>query len=242
MHRLKLLELDLDNWTVHDNITVSLTGSLQIEGRNGTGKSSILEAIRFIFSKDAKGYKNRIKNGSRSSKVRLLFEYSNSRYLVEKTLHIKNASTAQLTIDSKIVASNPKEVYSRLQELLPENIIDKLLYVPQDGLVDMIERLKVKGGREELDDLLGLDRFKNVYEGVNQELRDKENILTGLSGGLGENPKEKEKEYFEKIEKEKRNSYIFLKSLSQAVFNEYPEKLDCLGRQNSSHTLPYPAP
>jgi exonuclease SbcC len=190
---MRLLNLGLENWSLHDQLDVPLANSLQIEGRNGTGKSSILDAIRFIFARDARRYKRKIKNGTRSCTVRLGFKKDGDEYLVEKSLYLDRSSTAQMLINSGVVASNPTEVYERLQNILPENILDKLLYVPQGGLVELVESLRIKGGRQELDSLLGLDRFERVYKGIKDEMNVKESNFDIISNQILKYPEDAEK-------------------------------------------------
>ena len=167
---MRLLNLEIKNWSCHSHLNIPLADGLQIEGRNGTGKSSILDAIRFIFSESARGYKNKIKNGTRSSTVRLEFESDGNRYIVEKRLFLDKSSISSMLLDSTQIADNQSTVYRKLQEILSEKILDKLLYVPQGGLTELIVNLQRMGGRQELDSLLGLDRLERVYEGARKEL------------------------------------------------------------------------
>jgi exonuclease SbcC len=196
---MRLLALELENWAVHGRLKLEVDRSLQIEGRNGTGKSSILAAIRFVFAKDGRNYKKYIKNGTRSCKVTLKFSDKGSEYLVEKSLHLKTPSEAKMLAGSRLVASNPTEVYARLQDLLPENILEKLLYVPQDGLIELIENLRIKGGRQELDALLGLDKFERIYAAAGVELREKEARHQEVSDRLKKYSPETEAECKEQI-------------------------------------------
>jgi len=166
---MRLLNLELENWACHGRLEVNLSAGLQIEGRNGIGKSSILEALRFVFAKDARRYKGRIKNGKKTAAVRLEFTRDENSYRVEKNLHLNKSSTASLAINGNTVADNPTSVYNSLQDCLDERILDRLLYVPQGGLTELVDRLSLKGGRQELDSLLGLDKFDLVYEGVGKE-------------------------------------------------------------------------
>ncbi|MBU4266738.1 MAG: SMC family ATPase [Candidatus Altiarchaeales archaeon] len=166
---MRLLNLELENWACHERLDVDLSAGLQIEGRNGVGKSSILEAIRFVFAKDARRYKGKIKNGKKAATVRLEFGRDETSYRVEKSMHLNKSSTASLTMNGNLVADNPTSVYNSLQDCLDERIFDRLLYVPQGGLTELVDRLSLKGGRQELDSLLGLDKFDLVYDGVGRE-------------------------------------------------------------------------
>lgn len=192
---MKLLNLEIRNWACHEFLDMGLSRGLQIEGRNGTGKSSILDAIKFVFAASGAGYKSKIKNGTRSSTVRLKFEKDGNIYAVEKKLHIDKSSTAQMIINSTQIADNPTSVYNALQNILSENVIDKLLYVPQGGLTELINNLKRKGGRQEIDSLFGLDRFESIYNGVESDKKSAEEKYKIHSNFLAKYPEDAENAY-----------------------------------------------
>jgi len=198
---MRLLNLELSNWACHNRLEVNLSSGLQIEGRNGVGKSSILEAIRFIFAKDARSYKGKIKNGQRTATVRLNFTKDGNSYLVEKNLYLNKSSTATLSINGNLVADNPTSVYNSLQDCLDERILDKLLYVPQGGLTGLVDRLSLKGGRQELDSLLGLDKFERVYEGAGREFIEKKAVYETIYKEFLKYPQDLEEKSGEEIRK-----------------------------------------
>jgi exonuclease SbcC len=195
---MRFINLELKNWACHDYLQVPLSKSLQIEGRNGTGKSSILEAIRFIFSEKSRGYKRKIKNGKDFAKVKLtlLKKDQNDLYVIEKILFSQKPSKARMLKNSQLIADNPSSVYQHIQEiLLSEEIIDKLAYVPQGKLTEILDDLKRKGGRQELDSLLGLDKLEKVYRGAGEELIKKKEQLNFLSSELEKFPEDAENFY-----------------------------------------------
>lgn len=227
---MRLLNLELKNWSCHEHLNISLAGGLQIEGRNGTGKSSILDAIRFIFSESARGYRNKIKNGTRSSTVKLEFKDDGSRYLVEKKLFLNKQSTAYMTSDSTQIADNPTTVHLKLQDILSENILDKLLYVPQGGLTELINNLQRMGGKKELDSLLGLDQLEKVYEGAKKELGELKIKSELQEEQLRKYPENADREYQEEInkhmeEKEKLRKEIDAKSQAKEKLSSQTNKL-----------------
>lgn len=171
---MRLLELELENWGRHEKLKVDLSGGLQISGRNGTGKSSILEAIRFILSESGAGYKSKIRLGADYARVKVRLEKGKDVYGVEKRLYPRKASTAVMWVNRNPAADNAASVYNRLQEILPEDMLDKLMYVPQGTLTEIVSRLRLKGGRQELDRLFGLDKLEKVYKGISEELKIKE--------------------------------------------------------------------
>lgn len=196
---MRLSSLSLRNWGVHWDLEVDLCSGLQIEGRNGTGKSSILEAIRFVFSESAHGYKSFIRNGTRSTTVKLSFVSEGKNYSVEKTLYTDNPSKAAVLCDSVQVADNPSTTYSVLKTILDENVLDRLLYVRQNSLTSIIDRLRLKEGKQELDQLFGLDRLEEVYSGVLQEVRDSKTRLDVLGKQVAKYPENALQEYEKNI-------------------------------------------
>ena len=190
---MRFLSLEIENWACHDHLEIILRDGLQIEGRNGTGKSSILEAIRFIFARDARKYKNKIKNGTKACRVKLRLIKDNREYEIEKRLFLNKASEAVILLDNAIIADNPTSVYNSLQSILSENILDKLLYVPQGELTRLIDDLNRKGGREELDSLFGLDKFQSVYEGAQKEYSEKKGKYEILYKKFLKYPKDNDK-------------------------------------------------
>jgi DNA repair exonuclease SbcCD ATPase subunit len=197
---MRLLRLDVTNWCSHPEISVDLSRGLQIEGRNGTGKSSLLEAIRYVFRETARGYTNRIRNGERSATVRLSFEAGGVGYVIEKTLHLERPTSAIMLADGIQVADNPSSVYKRLQAILPEEVFDKLLYIPQGGLTTVLERLSGKDGKLEMDRLFGLDRLERVWEKAGVEVQEAEARLGVVDGELGKHPENAQESFKAAIE------------------------------------------
>jgi len=226
---MRLLNLRLSNWTCHPGLDLDLSRSLQISGRNGAGKSSILEAIRFLFSETAAGFKSRIKNGERSTNLSLTFTKDNSTHCLEKTLYVDKPSEALLTTDGTQVADNPSSVYEALQNVLTEEILDRLLYVPQNGLTTIIDNLARKGGRQELDGLFGLDRLERVYKACGEKIREEDVRVGLLSERLAQYPKDALAEYGSQIEE-------FDRKLSElkAKKRELTERIESLKRGVSS--------
>jgi DNA repair exonuclease SbcCD ATPase subunit len=190
---MRLIRLDLENWCSHEHLKVDLSEGLQIEGRNGTGKSSILKAIRLIFKETARGYSGRIRNGSRSALVRLRFEFDQIEYDVEKIIYVDKPSSAKMMANGVQIADNPSSVHQRLHAILPEEMFENLLYISQGGLTKILDRLSGKEGKLELDRLFGLDRLEQIWERVGlekQELECKLGFLNEEKMRYPENSKE----------------------------------------------------
>jgi len=232
---MRLLELELENWGRHEKLKVDLSGGLQIGGRNGTGKSSILEAIRFIFSESGAGYKPKIRKGAEYARVKIRLEKGKDVYGVEKRLYPKKASTAVMWMNRDPAADNAASVYNRLQEILPEDMLDKLMYVPQGTLTEIVSRLRLKGGRQELDRLFGLDKLEKVYKGISDELKIKEAEQEILAKQLAKYPQDAhaacEKE-IELIQSERKNlekrleEFRFNQKITDSKIDQLEKKID----------------
>ena len=204
---MRLLTLDLENWGCHSNLHLDLANGLQIEGRNGSGKTSILEAIKFIFAESALGFKNRVKNGSRMASVSLTFMKDNNRYLIEKQLYVDKPSTARMLCNETVVGDNPTNVYKAMQNIVDENIFEKLLYIPQGGLTSIVESLSRKEGRKELDSLFGLEKFDRVYRESAEDLKEARLKYDFISEQQAKHPKDATIQYvneLKKLESEKK--------------------------------------
>ena len=160
---MRLKDLRLENWSVHEEIKVSFNDGLEISGRNGSGKSSILEALRFMFAKTGHGYNRFIQNGCRQALAQLEFTHDSSTYRLVKNLHVEKQSTVGLYRDDVQVADNATSAYQQMQDILAEDVIDKLLYVRQGELTLVLDRLSGREGKTELDRLFGLDKLETVW-------------------------------------------------------------------------------
>ncbi|MDD5111203.1 MAG: SMC family ATPase [Candidatus Altiarchaeota archaeon] len=217
---MRLLTLELENWSCHSSLSLDLSSGLQIEGRNGSGKSSILEAIRFVFAETARKYTGRLKNGERSARVSLSFEKDGSTYVVEKELLLDKASTARMLCNGVVVGDNPSSVYARMQNILDENVIDKLLYIPQGGLTSIVEGLTRDEGKRKLDSLFGLERFDRVYKESAEDVKEAKLKLEFSAEQLARHPKDADREYSEelgKISGEQKTIEAEAKALSAEV-------------------------
>ncbi|MGB3945033.1 MAG: SMC family ATPase, partial [Methanothrix sp.] len=169
-----------------------LTG---IVGGNGSGKSTIVEAIAWALY------------GSRASTVRREF-IKNSRALEGEDLEVKLSlfsdgkeitilramrgknmtPEARLRIDGELVATGTREVDGRLEEILLISFSDfmKTFYARQKDLDNLI-RDRGSEKREYLLSLLGLDEVRDrAIEEIRSDLRVAEGEIGRLEGALAE--------------------------------------------------------
>jgi DNA repair exonuclease SbcCD ATPase subunit len=112
-----LTKLTLENFKRHKNLTVDLSEGLNlITGPNFTGKSSILQAIRYAFegATAVPGGKAVItRRGEKKHKVELEVTLDGSDYVITRT-----TSGATLKRDGEVIAKSTSAVTNHLTELL----------------------------------------------------------------------------------------------------------------------------
>ena len=116
-----LNELTLRRFRIHENLTIKLRpGVTGIVGRNGTGKSSIIEAIGFLFTGEADDPKDQVITAGQSgtSYVRGRFTLNGREGTIERAL---DTSRVLLEYDGQklVKAGEVKELWARLLQIDP---------------------------------------------------------------------------------------------------------------------------
>ena len=112
-----LTKLTLENFKKHMGLVVDLTNGLNlITGKNYTGKSTLLQAIRYSFEGATAipgGKATSTLHGEKNHKVELCFQVNDHDYVVTRTL-----TKATLTRDGEVIAKSASAVTTHLAELL----------------------------------------------------------------------------------------------------------------------------
>ncbi|NHJ13836.1 MAG: ATP-binding cassette domain-containing protein [Candidatus Thorarchaeota archaeon] len=168
------------------------TGTTAIVGPNGSGKTTILEAIEFALFKQVtrkektiKQVEDLIRHGQKKAKVELTFKAPVNRreYKVERTIHPKKTGAdLYLAGERDPFESGPNRVDSEIISLLgmDRNAFAALTYVRQ-GEIDLLSRLSPKDRRENLYDMMGLGVYGKKNARVQSELRQIKKEIGGIS-------------------------------------------------------------
>jgi len=169
-----------------------LTG---IVGRNGSGKSTIVEAIAWaLYGSRASTVRRDFIKNSRASEsddleVRLSLSVDGQEMTILRAMRGKSLSPeARLSIDGDLVATGTREVDTRLEEILKISFSDfmKTFYARQKDLDNLI-RDRGSEKREYLLTLLGLDEVRErALEEIRSDLREVEGEIGRLEGALAE--------------------------------------------------------
>ena len=169
-----------------------LTG---IVGRNGSGKSSIVEAIAWALygSRASTVKRDFIKNVHASERedleVRLSITLDSWNLTILRAMRGKSLlPDAKLYINGKMVATGTREVDARLEEILKISFSDfmKTFYARQKDLDNLI-RDRGSEKREYLLTLLRLDEIRDrAIDEIRSDLREVEGEIGRLEGALSE--------------------------------------------------------
>ncbi len=158
-------------------------GTTSIVGPNGSGKTTILEAIEFALfrqvtrkEKTIKQVEDLIRHGRKKAVLKLTFlaPVNRREYRVERIIHPKQTSADLFVVGEKEpIESGPKRVDAEIVSLLgmDRHAFAALTYVRQ-GEIDLLSRLSPKDRRESLHEMLGLGIYNKKSSQVHAKLRE----------------------------------------------------------------------
>jgi len=177
-------KIALKDFKVFHNQTFELTpGTTSIVGPNGSGKTSILEAIEFALfrqitrkEKTIKGVEELIRHGRKKATIELEFVAPKNRrlYRVVRMINPQRTS-ADLYLEKRTepIESGAKRVDTEIISLLgmDRHAFAALTYVRQ-GEIDLLSRLSPKDRQENLYDMMGLGVYSKTESKVQKALRE----------------------------------------------------------------------
>lgn len=125
---LKLNRISIQNWKCFTNKIVEFNDNINLlKWQNGTGKSSLIEAIIFaFFDKRPNGldYDSLRNDNTINCKIVLEFTYNMSTYIIER--EFGKSSSYRTYKDNELVARSKAEHKAVIEKILPEVIINGL--------------------------------------------------------------------------------------------------------------------
>jgi DNA repair exonuclease SbcCD ATPase subunit len=184
--------LYLNNFKVfRDQELVFHPGSTAIIGPNGSGKTTILEALEFALfrivtrkEKKIPKLEDLIHHFGKRAKVELEFTAPLNRrcYKVSRTIH-PGETNADLFVENKKdpVASGPRQVDNEIEKLIgmDRHAFSALTYIRQ-GEIDSLSRLTPKGRKSDLYSMMGLRVYDKTSSDVQKIIRSLRKELKSL--------------------------------------------------------------
>ncbi len=171
--------LEMKNWKTHENTKIEFSrGANILMGMMGAGKSSTIDAICFGLFGTFPSVKQKkvklseiVKNRPRQEKnasVKVTFTVDDDIYSVERELGLTAGGKARLTKNGEYVQSQPERVNEEVEKVLKVDydLFARAVYSEQNRL-DYFLELKAKDRKDQIDELLGLDKFATASDNVN---------------------------------------------------------------------------
>lgn len=144
---MQLLKLDVQNWVHHRRQTCEFTrGLVAILGENGSGKSSLFGAIRWLLTGENPNYGVKLDNISQYAQpgepayASLEFEH-NGHYAIVTRYLLPEKEQSVLIVDNQEVARGDKSVTAAVEKLLgvDAKFISRFIIVSQTEIFSFID-------------------------------------------------------------------------------------------------------
>lgn len=208
---MKLLSLKLNNFRQHQASAINFSDGLTgIIGHNGSGKSTVVEAMAFALygSKALRGKVEDVHtygiSRQETTLVELSFEHESQVYKIVRTLN--QADIFKGGQDKALVSGN-KAVSLKTEEILGLNIDEFLSsYYTEQKALEFLSGKKGTTEREKfIIKMIGYDKLEKLQQALREDRRDLKNKISGLESGLGD------KEFIEKQILEEKKALETLK-------------------------------
>jgi len=230
--------VQLENYRSHSNTTVEFTKGVNlILGKNGRGKTSILEAISTVMfnTKDRSGKetgKSYIKFGEKSSKVEIDFIANDGREYNLKTEFFKTKPKKQ-TLKDIIGSEYDGDIQEKLEELCGikkgfEETYENIVIAKQNEFINIF-KAKPKDREEIFNKIFNTQIYKEMYDSFLKEAIDKykfekENLDSKISS-LKEHMEDKEQitnflKEEKEVEKNLQDNFKNINVVSKNLENE----------------------
>nr|MDO8082300.1 AAA family ATPase [Candidatus Freyarchaeota archaeon] len=246
-----ITEVKLNNFMSYDSISVPVSPNFNvIVGRNGTGKTSIISAIKIALGSLARErhrlLDRYIRHREKAARISIIVENKNGdgeriftdldNDKIEITRILRKGKQSLFRLNGKPIKLHNLKALLSNAGINPDN---PLVTIPQGQVNDLI-KAKPNERAHFVIEALGLGSALNRIEESKEKLKENKENLKGLSTRLGDARKElklrknRKEKYLEKIELEKTKNkleamYIFsLKSQKDGELSDAIEKFEKL--------------
>ncbi|GIT97996.1 AAA family ATPase [Sulfurovum sp. TSL1] len=175
-----LTSLHMQNYKKYQDFTLEFVEGLTgIIGRNGSGKSTIFDAITFALYGDVRGEKETIRNAKAGEKdtvsVELLFEIEGLNYKVLREMRGKSLTAKAYLYDGDdaLIAESAKGVTGEIIRLIGMNreAFMHTVFASQKELT-ALSGLKSEERKKIIRKLLGLEKIDKIEQEIKSKLTD----------------------------------------------------------------------
>ncbi|MEM4191794.1 MAG: SMC family ATPase [Candidatus Anstonellales archaeon] len=170
-------KLILQNWMSHRDTQISFRhGKILIHGKNGSGKTSIVEGIVFaLFGEVKTSYRginkqnrrNFIRDGEKSAKVEIEFSVDGKNFRIVRNLYRDKPSRSALYYNSNLISENDDEILKHITRVLniDERLFGNVFYGAQDNIYQLIN-MPPKELKLNIDRVLGIEEIQDRIDKI----------------------------------------------------------------------------
>ncbi|MBI2842349.1 MAG: SMC family ATPase [Armatimonadetes bacterium] len=213
---MRLISLELYNFRQHDETRIEfLPGVTGIIGKNGSGKTTILEAIGWALygAVAVRGTNEHIRwrgaEGNAAVEAKLAFGLGAHTYMVARRMESSGRSVANLSVDGVPARTGFKEVTEAVTNLLGMDY--QAFFTSFFTGQKELEFMRGMDGRQRagaISRMLGYERLVRAREKANQDRIGLHREIEGLERGLADP---------EEISKEKAEAQVAVKAAEKSV-------------------------
>lgn len=172
------------NWRAFDDCEfVFGPGITFLMGANGTGKTSVLEAISYGLTGEAALYTSKtrgrlLREPNRIATVQLTFQINGQEYQVERSQSKERAADARLLRlrDQKILATNHSQATKKIEELMgvSADFLRRIVYMAEGDVFRFLDNPPQDALETQVRRVLGLtqlNEFLDALDGVEKKLK-----------------------------------------------------------------------
>lgn len=177
---MKINKIELKNYRIHNQIEVTFDRGINLLlGKNGTGKSSILEALGFaLFDADLRSSQNdAIKKGHKSATIKVEIEGNdNNEYIVERKLGSSSNLKLYLKGDKSERLEGKEPVLLKIKELAgitsnEKNLYQNVITAYQNKIVDIFN--ETPANRERIfNHIFDTAIYQQMFDKYAKDVRD----------------------------------------------------------------------
>ena len=245
-------DIKLHNFISHSDTTLTFNRGITIfVGHNGSGKSSIIDAITFALFGDhtRKSNKNLVRRGCQSSSISLNFSIGAQEYVAYRQIGSSGQSTSakfELIPDSnnaansvnnkRIIISGERKQFGESMSAEIAKIVGmnykklRIAGIIQQGELNKIIETQPKEFKELLNGLIGIDKLDLAYQTMNDVINGFRERLRDHNGGFDDKQIESIKKAIDKKVTDLYDAEQLLKQLKNQS-NEINTKLFALERE-----------
>lgn len=190
--------VEMVNWRAYEKREVQLEpGITFLMGSNGTGKTSVLEAISYGLTGEAAMFNSKtrpklLRDPEKSATVNLVFEVDNKLYQVSRTQSPKSAADAQLIrlSDGKVLTTNHSSATRQISKLMgvSDDFLRRIIYMAEGDVFRFLNDPPGEALEMQIRQVLGLtqlDEFRSAADKAEKQLKQKMESIQELMNDLG---------------------------------------------------------